>query len=31
MPSFAGVLDDGEVQSLIAYIRAQGSGQGVQK
>jgi cytochrome c oxidase subunit 2 len=31
MPSYAGILDDGEVQSLIAYIRAQGTSAGDDK
>ncbi|MBV9393032.1 MAG: cytochrome c oxidase subunit II [Methylobacteriaceae bacterium] len=31
MPSYAGILDDGEVQSLIAYIRAQGTSAGEDK
>ena len=26
MPSFAGILSDGEIQSLVAYIRSLGSG-----
>jgi mono/diheme cytochrome c family protein len=25
MPSFAGLLDDGEIQSLTAYVRSLGS------
>jgi cytochrome c oxidase subunit 2 len=28
MPSFAGLLDDGEIQSLTAYIRSLGQEQG---
>ena len=31
MPSYAGILDDGEVQSLVAYIRAQGTSAGDDK